>query len=121
MNDDTVKFINGHLEWRDKMPAEERRRNDDKNWEAINKFIEESRAYRIIDASSQKYQGENLEALKNQVKIANGRTFELEKWREHIQATVKAKEDAKEKYYKFLSICATIVSAVAALIMIFKH
>ncbi len=52
---------------------DERRRENDNNWQAIRDFIEESRAYRTADTITQKYQAENLEALKNAVKIQNGR------------------------------------------------
>lgn len=58
----------------------ERRRIDDENWADVMAFITESRTYRATDVLTQKYQVENIEALKNAVKIQNGRIFKLETW-----------------------------------------
>lgn len=63
---------------------DDRRRADDKNWDQINNFISESRIYRASDTVTQRYQIENIEALKNAVKIQNGRIFKLEKWQAFI-------------------------------------
>lgn len=63
---------------------EDRRRAEDKNWEEIKSFISESRIYRSADEMTQKYQVENIEALKNAVKIQNGRIFKLEIWQAFI-------------------------------------
>lgn len=60
---------------------EERRRENDKFWNEIKKFIEESRIYRAQDEVTQKFQVENIEALKNAVKTQNGRVVKLEEWK----------------------------------------
>lgn len=99
---------------------EDRRRSDDKNWNEMNNFIIESRAYRIRDEVTQKYQVENIEAVKNQVKIQNGRVFSLEKWKEEIEAKIKQRKDIWGIVQAGITVIATIVMAVAAWITIFK-
>lgn len=99
---------------------EDRRRSDDKNWEEIKKFIEESRVYRVGDAVTQKYQVENIEALKNAVKIQNGRVVKLEEWKQIIEEKIKQRKDNYSTVQALITVLATIVMAVAAIIMIYK-
>lgn len=102
------------------MPGEDRRRKDDENWDGVNRFIEESRAYRAADSVSQKYQEENLEALKNAVQKQNGRVFELEKWREEVKNKIKDKKDYWSNVQAFITVTATVIMAAAAAVMYFK-
>jgi len=99
---------------------EDRRRSDDKNWEEIKNFILESREYRARDEISQKYQAENLEALKNAVKIQNGKVFKLEERVLGIEFNIKQKKDNYTQIQAWITIIATIVMSVSATIMIFK-
>ena len=99
---------------------EERRRSDDKNWEKLNSFMDESRDYRTRDEITQKYQAENLEALKNAVKIQNGRVFKLESWQQEIEQKIKQRKDSYANMQALITVVATIVMAVSALVMIFK-
>lgn len=94
---------------------------EDRRWENIEKFIEESRIYRAQDEVTQRHQLVDIDSIKTKVSFQNGRVFELEKWKEQVVATAKEKGEAKEKYYKFLSVCSTVVAAVAAIVMIFKR
>jgi len=57
---------------------EERRRQDDKNWEEIKKFINESREYRSADIVKQDYQVKSIDLLNEKVKVQNGRIGKLE-------------------------------------------
>lgn len=98
----------------------DQRRADDKNWEGIRNFISESREYRLKDDITQKYQVENIEALKNQVKIQNGRVFSLEKWKEEIEVKIKQRKDNYANMQAIITVVATIVMAVSALVMIWK-
>lgn len=99
---------------------EERRRNDDKNWEEIKDFISESRTYRATDSMTQKYQVENIEALKNAVKIQNGRVVKLEEWKQIIEEKIKQRKDNYATIQAYITGVATIVMAISAAIMIFK-
>ena len=106
----------------------ERRRSDDKNWEEINRFMSESRTYRSSDEISQKYQIENIESLKNEVKKQNGRVFELEKFREELKANIQYRKEAIQDKQKanlntqaLITVIATIIMAVSAIVMLFKH
>lgn len=99
---------------------DERRRIDDKNWDEIKNFIIESREYRAADEVTQKYQVENIESLKNQVKFQNGRVFNLEKWKEEIEIKIKQKKDSWSKIQAWVTIICTIVMAISAVIMIGK-
>lgn len=100
--------------------VEERRRYDDKNWEEIKSFIIESRDYRIRDEVTQKYQVENIEALKNQVKTQNGRVGNLEIWKQEIELRIKQRKDNYSTAMACITGIATIVMAISAAIMIFK-
>lgn len=120
------------------MVMEDRRRSDDKNWDEIRSFMaeqrnanEQSRLYRAQDDISQKYQAENIASLVEQVKKQNGRTFELEKWREEVQnriknrreeidAAIQEKKDKKLNTQSLITIIATVIMAVSAAVMIFK-
>jgi hypothetical protein len=100
---------------------------DSQNWDEIKEFIKsqkeanaESRQYRAIDIVTQKYQVENIEKLKNQVTLQNGRVFELEKFREEIKNKIKYKEDNLQDIKDFLMIVATVVMAVSAIVVFFK-
>lgn len=99
---------------------EERRRLEDKNWESVRTFITESRVYRAEDSITQKYQVENIELLKNQVKIQNGRVFSLEKWKEEIEFKIKQKKDNYSSIQTVITVTATIVMALSAIVVIFK-
>jgi hypothetical protein len=57
---------------------QERRQQDNKNWEEINKFIIESRAYREGDNVRQENLLKSVEDLNTKVKIQNGRIGKLE-------------------------------------------
>lgn len=99
---------------------EDRRRSDDVKWENISNFIQESREYRIRDEITQKYQVENIEALKNQVKTQNGRVFTLEKWKEEVEVRIRQKKDSNDNWMARLTvICATIM-ALSAIIILWK-
>lgn len=99
---------------------EDRRRYDDKNWEEIKDFISESRTYRATDALSQKYQIENIEALKNAVKIQNGRVVKLEEWKQIIEEKIKQRKDNYANIQAWITGIATVVMAISAAIMIVK-
>lgn len=99
---------------------EERRRIEDKNWEEFRAFMAESREYRIKDEITQKYQVENIEALKDKVGIQNGRVVKLEKWQQEIELKIKQRKDNYAQGQAWLTVIATIVMAISAAIMIFK-
>ena len=99
---------------------EERRRENDKNWEEIKGFINESREYRARDEVTQKYQAENLEAVKVAVKIQNGRVFKLEEWKQVIEQKIQQRKDNYNSIQALITVIATIVMAVSAMVMIFK-
>lgn len=99
---------------------EERRRENDKNWEEIKNFIQESREYRSKDEVTQEYQAENLEAVKNAVKIQNGRVYKLEEWKQVIDQKIQQRKDNYANAQALITVVATIVMAVSALVMIFK-
>lgn len=83
------------------------RRTNDENWDDVKNFISESRTYRAMDILTQKYQVENIEALKNAVKIQNGRIFKLETWQAFILGGV--------------ALLGVMGSIVTMAIMWFKH
>lgn len=99
---------------------EDRRRLDDNNWDEIKAFISESRIYRAQDTITQKYQIENIEALKNAVKIQNGRVVNLEEWKKIIEEKIKQRKDNYANMQAIITVIATIVMAVSAAVMIFK-
>ena len=99
---------------------DERRKSDDKNWDEMRTFMTESRDYRIRDEVTQKYQVENIEALKEQVKKQNGRVFGLEQWKEVIEAKIKQRKDNYSSMQAVITVIATIVMAISAIVMIFK-
>lgn len=99
---------------------EERRRENDKIGNEIRSFISESREYRIKDEITQKYQVENIEALKNKVGIQNGRVVKLEEWKQEIELKIKQRKDNYANVQAFITIAATIIMAISAAIMIFK-
>lgn len=99
---------------------EQRRRAEDKVWDEMRTFIDESRTYRAADEVTQKFQVENIEALKNQVRTQNGRVFELEKWREEIKTTIKYKKDKADSLQTRIVSIATVIMAIAAIVMFFK-
>ena len=99
---------------------EERRRENDKNWEEIKIFIQESRDYRSRDEVTQKFQAENLETLKNAVKLQNGRVFKLEEWKQIIEQKIQQRKDNYNCIQALITVIATIVMAVSAMVMIFK-
>ena len=90
---------------------EERRRSDDKNWDEIKKFIEESRDYRSRDEVTQKFQAENLEDVKNAIKIQNGRVVKLEEWKQEIELKIKQRKDNYATVQAWITVVATIVMA----------
>lgn len=99
---------------------EDRRRSDDKNWDDIKTFISESRTYRATDEVTQKYQVENIEALKNAVQKQNGRVVKLEEWRQEIDLKIKQRKDNYANGQALITVVATIVMAVSAWLMYFK-
>lgn len=99
---------------------EDRRKTDVSNWEEIKGFISESRKYRAIDEITQKYQLENIEALKNAVKIQNGRVAKVEEWKLIIEQKIKQRKDNYATIQAWITVTATVVMAVSAYIMIFK-
>jgi len=100
---------------------EDRRKIDSLHWDEINKFIAESRIYRAQDAITQKYQVENIEALKEQVKIQNGRVTKLEKWQSESEVTKKDKKDSTLNTQALVTVICAIVMAVSAIVMLWKH
>lgn len=96
------------------------RKTGDKNWDDMNTFITESREYRIKDEITQKYQVENIEALKNQVKVQNGRVFTIEKWKEEIEIRIKQRKDYWVIFQTVLTLVATIVMAISGYVVMFK-
>ena len=102
------------------MSQDERRRYDDKNWEEIKGFINESREYRARDEVTQKYQAENLEAVKVAVKTQNGRVFKLEEWKQVIEQKIQQRKDNYNTVQAIITVVATVIMAISALIMIFK-
>jgi len=100
--------------------VQQRRTSEESRWDRVFKFIDASTEYRVRDEVTQKYQVENIEALKNQVKTQNGRVFSLEKWKEEIEIKIKEKKDNSTKTQAIITVIATIVMAVSAAIMIFK-
>lgn len=86
----------------------------------LQQFMDESRAYRIKDELTQKYQVENIEALKNAVTIQNGRVVQLEKWRIDIDAKIQQRKDNYNTVQAWITVVATIVMAISAALMIFK-
>lgn len=82
--------------------------------------IQESREYRIKDELTQKYQVENLEALKNAVKIQNGRVVKLEEWKQEISLKIQQRKDNYAVAQAWITVIATVVMAISAWIMIFK-
>lgn len=99
---------------------DDRRRLDDKNWSDVKQYIEESRIYRAQDIITQKYQAENLEAVKNAVKIQNGRVYKLEEWKQEIELKIKQRKDNYSIAQSLITLIATLVMAVSAFIVIFK-
>lgn len=99
---------------------EERRHDNNKNWDEIKKFISESREYRVADQITQKYQVENIEALKNAVKIQNGRVLKIEEWKQIIEQKIKQRQDNWSSIQAWITGVATVVMAISAAIMIFR-
>lgn len=100
--------------------VEERLRENDKFWDEVRNFITESREYRATDKVTQKFQAENLEALKNAVTIQNGRVVKLESWRQEIDQKIKQRKDNYANIQAWITGVATIVMAISAWITIFK-
>ena len=99
---------------------EDRRRLDDKNWEEIKGFINESREYRARDEVTQKYQAENLEAVKVAVKTQNGRVFKLEEWKQVIEQKIQQRKDNYNTVMAIITVIATVIMAISAVIVIIK-
>lgn len=99
--------------------AEERRRYDDKNWKEVINFISESREYRVADQITQKYQVENIEALKNAVKIQNGRIVKIEEWKSIIDEKMRQRKDNYANVQAWITVIATIIMAISAVAMIY--
>ncbi len=106
---------------REAVLVEDRRRADDKNWDEIKTFIEESRTYRATDKLKQEYQIASMEALNERVKIQNGRVGRLEDWKKDLESGVKNKKDSQATTQAVITIVATIIMALAAVAMYFKH
>lgn len=100
---------------------EERRRSDDKNWDEIKQFIEESRSYRAADQVKQEYQITAIKALNERVAIQNGRVGKLESWKEGIEGKIKDKKDSQATTQAVITIVATIIMALSGIAMFFKH
>ena len=99
---------------------EDRRKIDDKNWEEIKNFINESREYRARDEVTQKYQAENLEAVKVAVKTQNGRVFKLEEWKQVIEQKIQQRKDNYNRAMAVITVIATVIMAISAVIVIIK-
>lgn len=99
---------------------EDRRQLDAKNWEEVKKFISDSSSYRAKDEVVQKYQVDNIEALKNRVGIQNGRVVKLEEWKQEIELRIKQRKDNYANMQAVITVIATIVMALSAAVMIFK-
>jgi hypothetical protein len=112
-NNNVVEFKNGKLKWKDSN-VEERRRNDDRNWEEVKNFIAESREYRAADSVRQEY-------IAAQVKKTNGRVDILEDFQKEIEIKIKDRKENRINTQTLITIIATVVMAISALVMIFKH
>lgn len=99
---------------------EERRKDQAEFLGEMKRFIDESRVYRAKDETTQKYQVENIEALKNAVQIQNGRVVKLEEWKKEVDERIKQRKDNYAVGQALITVLATIVMAVSAAIMIFK-
>jgi len=100
--------------------VEDRRRSDDKNWEEIREFIEtfnrfmgESREYRAADFIRQEY-------IKKQVDKTNGRVNDLEDWKNKVEVKIQDKKDNWANLRDFLTVTATVIMAVSALVVFIK-
>lgn len=99
---------------------EERRKENSEFIGEMKGFIEESRIYRAKDEVLQKYQAENIKALKNAVLIQNGRVANIETWKQEIELKIKQRKDNYSTAMALITIVATVVMAVSAWITIFK-
>lgn len=99
---------------------EERRKENAEFLGEMKGFIDESRIYRAKDEVLQKFQAENIEALKNAVLIQNGRVVKLEKWQQEIEQKIKQRKDNYATMQAWITGVATVVMAISAAIMIFK-
>jgi len=99
---------------------EERRRENDKNWDEIKNFIKdqtsfnnESREYRAADIVKQEY-------IMAQVKKTNGRVDEIEDWIKEAKVRIQDKKDSRINAQALITIIATVIMAVSAAVMLLK-
>jgi hypothetical protein len=99
---------------------EERRRQEDKNWEEVKSFIvefkgfmAESREYRSGDAVRQEY-------IKAQVTKTNGRVDMLEEKVQGYDVIIQDRKEAKASNLSLYMTIATVVMAVVTLVAVFK-
>ncbi len=100
--------------------VEERRKENNEFMTRVNKFIDDSSAYRAKDEVVQKYQAEKLESVDVKVGIQNGRVYKLEAWKIEIEQKIKQRKDNYATIQAWITGIATVVMAVSAAIMIFK-
>ena len=93
---------------------EERRRSDDNNWQEIKNFISESREYRAADQVKQEY-------IMSQVKTTNGRVDEVEDWIKEAKVRIQDRKDLKINTQALVTVIATVIMAVSAIVVIFKR
>ena len=118
--EETVNWNNRKLNWKYLMTAEDRRKNDDKNWQDIRDFMDfskrqftEANLYRIMDKEIQA----NILA---EAKKTNGRITNLETFQNEIEIKIQDRKDSKANLYTFIAICISVVSTIAAIVMAFK-
>lgn len=93
---------------------EDRRHSDDQNWQEVKDFMRESRDYRIADSVRQEF-------IKAQVLKTNGRVDELEEWKGKIQTRIDDKRESRINSQALVTVVATVIMAVSAIVMYFKH
>lgn len=92
---------------------EDRRRQDDKNWEILIAFIAETKEYRRnID--------KRLESIEIQTTKTNGRVNELETFKDNVQTKIQDRKDANANWQSRLAVGSGVIAAIAALWAIFK-
>lgn len=84
-----------------------------KNWKVMQKFIVESRDYRLSDTVKQDYQMKSIDSLNDKVKIQNGRVGKLEDW----QQQVIGKKDLITFLLSLAAVIATVITAIAVFII----
>lgn len=98
---------------------QERRRVDDKHWEKIDAYIDESREYRGALKVQMKQVEENLVDLNEKFKVQNGRVNKLEaevKYLKDLENTKKELRDSKKNFWNNVISGSIVVLFGAGLI-----